>query len=148
MKHLYLNFALLGSVAFSACGGTTTPTTPPVPSNIIRFQGAGSVPGVNASGNAGYVNPISFSVDRPSRVDLFLTWTLATNNIDAAVFANPCTSDMYVTGRCTSIGGTGDSKNMPDRFSILVLPQGTYALGIINRGLVPDSFSYELAVTP
>lgn len=126
------------------CGGrsntapSTLPTpTPPVCSQTLIGEGAGSIPAL-ALGTAAFTTPST------GRLDVILDWTFADSLIGLYVVRGSCTVDQFNARACDFVLRSEPSPAKPRRVSVSNLPAGAYSQLVANFSEKDESLSTQI----
>ena len=93
--------------------------------------------------------PESFAIQliRDGTVEITVDWDDARNNIDAGLYASPCSYFDMKGGSCLEIA-SAESLRKPERIKIESLAAGEYTVWVFNSGLNEDTVNLRIYFTP
>jgi hypothetical protein len=135
----------------SACGGSSTPSTPstpaptPIPTPkppyvVSQLQGVSLT-----AGDAGY---LPFSTTEAGALDATVQWTYDTNDLDVYLAKGNCNGTNTGTADCNFIAYSESTTAKPEKVHADNTGPGPYAIFVYNVGPGDETLSFQVVLSP
>lgn len=137
-----------------ACGGGSSPTTPPVtqppaPVRTLILQGNFNLASISEAVRAGVVADVlrhEFTTSGVGTLEVNVDWTFGNSQMAVGVLRGACSFAQIYADSCAEAGGAFPA-GKPTRLTINSLAAGTYTFVIVNVNDHRESGNYQLYLT-
>jgi hypothetical protein len=135
------------AVALSACGGGSSPTTPPQRSVVAQgsFSGVPSSSG-GSTNTVAATRTFAFTISEAGTIDAMADWASSGNKMNVGLYPGGCIPGQLGFGNCNPLA-LSNTNDKPGRVTLPKASAGSYTVAILNHGPGVDGGTYEVGLT-